>query len=80
MEGIAKAKEKAVRFGRKAILSNKDIARLRNDWQSDLKINELMIKYSLSKASIYRLLGKYIDLIMGFLWINTHLFLTCTRV
>ncbi len=57
MEGIGKAKENITRFDRKAKLSNKSIASLRNDRQSDLKIRELMIKYLLSKASIYRLLG-----------------------
>ena len=57
MEGIAKAKEKGVRFGRKAKLSDADVGRLQAERESGVKISDLMAKYSLSKASVYRLLS-----------------------
>jgi DNA invertase Pin-like site-specific DNA recombinase len=56
MEGIAKAKEKGVRFGRKSKLRKNEIVQLRQDRVSGVKISDLMAKYSLSKASVYRLL------------------------
>ena len=57
MEGIAKAKENGVKFGRKAKLSEADIVQLRQDRAAGIKISKLMAKYSLSKASVYRLLS-----------------------
>ena len=56
IEGIAKAKEKGIRFGRKAKLSNADIGQMREERAFGIKISDLMAKYSLSKASVYRLL------------------------
>ena len=56
MEGIAKAKERGVQFGRKSKLADKEIEQMRLDRSNGLKITDLMSKYSLSKASIYRLL------------------------
>jgi len=55
-EGIAKAKENGVRFGRKSKLSSDQIAELRKERTSGVKIKDLMSKYSLSKASVYRLM------------------------
>lgn len=57
MEGIAKAKEKGVRFGRKSKLQENEINQLRHDRKSGVKITDLMSKYALSKASVYRLLA-----------------------
>ncbi len=57
MEGIAKAKEKGVKFGRKAKLKSDEITEMRRKRESGVKISDLMAKYSLSKASIYRLLA-----------------------
>ncbi len=58
MEGIEKAKEKGVQFGRKAKLNDEQIRKLWVDRQSGIKIKDLMNRYQLSKASIYRLLNE----------------------
>jgi len=57
VEGIAKAKEKGVRFGRKAKLTKNQIVEMQNDRENGEKISYLMNKYSMSKASVYRLLA-----------------------
>jgi DNA invertase Pin-like site-specific DNA recombinase len=57
MEGIAKAKEKGVRFGRKPKLQDPEIMQMRIEREKGVKISELMDKYSISKASVYRLMG-----------------------
>jgi len=57
MEGIAKAKEKGVRFGRKSKLINEQIEEMRRERDKGVKISDLMSKYSISKASVYRLLA-----------------------
>ena len=57
MEGIAKAKEKGVQFGRKPKLREREIDQLRREHENGSKISELMSKYSISKASVYRLLA-----------------------
>ncbi len=59
MEGIAKAKEQGIRFGRKAKLTDKQIEMLWVDRKSGIKIEDLMGRYELSKASVYRLLSDY---------------------
>ena len=56
MEGIAKAKEKGVLFGRKPKLQDQEIEGLRRERENGVKISDLMSKYSISKASVYRLL------------------------
>ena len=56
MEGIKKAKEKGVRFGRKAMLTDDQINEMRSKRDSGHLIYELMSEYGLSKSSIYRLL------------------------
>jgi DNA invertase Pin-like site-specific DNA recombinase len=61
MEGIAKAKEKGVQFGRKAKLSLQQIEAMKMERKKGIKISELMAKYSLSKASVYRILSQDID-------------------
>ena len=57
MEGIAKAKEKGVHFGRKAKLTDDQVEQMKQDRVDGLLIKELMKKYSLSKASVYRLMN-----------------------
>ena len=56
MDGIRKAKEKGVKFGRKKSLDQSQIAELRNRRQKGDLIRELMKDYDLSKASVYRYL------------------------
>jgi DNA invertase Pin-like site-specific DNA recombinase len=56
MEGIAKAKEKGIRFGRKSKLQENEIKQLCQDRKNGVKITDLMSKYALSKASVYRLM------------------------
>jgi DNA invertase Pin-like site-specific DNA recombinase len=56
VEGIAKAKEKGIQFGRKPKLQDQDIEEMRLEREGGAKISELMAKYSISKASVYRLL------------------------
>lgn len=55
-DGIELAKTKGVRFGRKATLSPEQIIEMRGLRESGVLIKDLMGKYALSKASIYRLL------------------------
>jgi len=55
-DGIELAKEKGVQFGRKPTLSARQIQEMKELRESGIKIKDLMTKYSLSKASIYRLL------------------------
>ena len=58
MEGIHKAKQRGVSFGRQKKLSEEDVQQLKEKrWQGSL-IKDLMKEYSLSKATIYRYLGE----------------------
>ena len=57
MEGISKAKERGVQFGRKPKLQQTEIDELRRERENGVKISDLMAKYSISKASVYRLLA-----------------------
>ncbi len=56
IEGIAKAKENGVQFGRKAKLDDDKVVLMWRDRQDGIKIKDLMHRYELSKASVYRLL------------------------
>lgn len=56
-EGIDRAKELGVRFGRKAKLSPDQVAEMKSKRQQGVLIKDLMAEYSLSKASVYRLLS-----------------------
>jgi DNA invertase Pin-like site-specific DNA recombinase len=58
MDGIQKAKERGVRFGRQKRLTPKQISELRNRRAQGVLIKTLMKDYALSKASIYRHLVK----------------------
>ena len=57
VEGIAKAKEKGVRFGAKAKLTDDQILEMRQKRTEGVLIKDLMSHYCLSKASVYRLLA-----------------------
>jgi len=56
LEGIAKAKENGVQFGRKSKLTDSQIIELKQKRQDGVLIRNLMQEYELSKASVYRLL------------------------
>jgi DNA invertase Pin-like site-specific DNA recombinase len=56
VEGIAKAKANGVQFGRKVKLSDEQVTEMRQKRLEGTLIKELMAEYSLSKASVYRLL------------------------
>ena len=58
MEGIEKAKENGVKFGRQAVLSDAQVAEMRTKRDSGILIKNLMSEYGLSKASVYRLLNQ----------------------
>jgi DNA invertase Pin-like site-specific DNA recombinase len=57
LEGIAKAKENGVQFGRKSKLSSGEVLELKAKRESGVLIKDLMAEYKLSKASVYRLLS-----------------------
>ena len=56
LDGIAKAKNNGVQLGRKPSLTTKQLRELKQDRKDGLLIRELMKKYGMSKASIYRFL------------------------
>lgn len=56
MDGIKKAKDRGVQFGKRPALTRKQIAELREKRAQGTLIRELMATYSLSKATIYRYL------------------------
>ena len=56
MDGIQKAKEKGVKFGRKKKLTKQQRGELRKRRQQGELIKDLMKDYGLSKASVYRYL------------------------
>ena len=56
LDGIAKAKQKGVKFGAKPKLSTVQLEEMRARRNSGVLIRDLMADYGLSKASVYRLL------------------------
>lgn len=56
VDGIQKAKERGVKFGRKKGLNEEQIQELRDLRAQGMMIRELMDEYKLSKATIYRYL------------------------
>ncbi|MCO5193107.1 MAG: recombinase family protein [Anaerolineae bacterium] len=56
MDGIEKAKERGVQFGRKKRLTPAQVTELQRKRHSGVLIKELMKEYDLSKASVYRYL------------------------
>ena len=61
MDGIQKAKERGVSFGRKKKLTREERDQLRQRREQGELIKTLMKDYNLSKASVYRYLGKTFD-------------------
>jgi DNA invertase Pin-like site-specific DNA recombinase len=57
MDGIRKAKEQGIRFGRTRLLNTEQIGELRRRRQQGVLIKTLMHDYRLSKASVYRYLN-----------------------
>lgn len=57
MEGIAKAKERGVKFGAKAKLTPDQVQEMRQKRADVVLIKDLMKGYGISKASVYRLLS-----------------------
>jgi len=57
-DGIQKAKENGVVFGRKPKLTHDQILEMREKRIHGVLISDLMKEYGLSKASVYRLLSK----------------------
>ena len=58
MDGIKKAKDRGVQFGKRPALSSEQIAELREKRAKGTLIKNLMAEYSLSKATIYRYLNE----------------------
>lgn len=58
LDGINKAKERGVQFGRKKRLRAAEIKELRNRRKEGVLIKTLMKDYNLSKASVYRYLDE----------------------
>ncbi len=55
-EGIARARAEGVRFGPPLKLTADQVDELRREWAAGVRIRDLMEKYGMSRASIYRLL------------------------
>ena len=62
LDGIHKAKESGVQFGRKKCLSAEQVLELRVRREQGVLIKTLMKDFSLSKASVYRYLEQSIPL------------------
>jgi DNA invertase Pin-like site-specific DNA recombinase len=58
MDGIAKAKKRGVKFGRKLMLTTERVAEIRTLRKSGATVPEIMRHTGLKKASIYRALNK----------------------
>jgi DNA invertase Pin-like site-specific DNA recombinase len=57
MDGIAKARERGVRFGRKSLLLPETIKDIRTLRQAGATVPEIIRRTGLSKASVYRALA-----------------------
>jgi len=57
MDGIQKARERGVRFGRKKSLTETQVAELKKRREEGVLIKMLMKDYGISKATVYRYLG-----------------------
>ena len=58
MEGILKAKQRGVKFGRYKTLTSAQIAELQQRREQGVQIKTLMADYHLSKSSVYRYLNQ----------------------
>lgn len=61
-DGIRKAKERGVKFGRQKTLNTQQVAELQHKREQGTLIKTLMKEYVLSKASIYRYLAEPVAL------------------
>ena len=61
MDGILRAKARGVQFGQKHKLTTEQILEMQRKRDDGMLIKELMAEYSLSKASVYRYLGREIS-------------------
>ena len=61
MDGIQKAGEMGVHFGRKKHLTVQQLAELRDRRDQDMLIKTLMKEYGLSEASVYRYLSSTVS-------------------
>lgn len=57
LQGIAMAKRKGVKFGRKAALTEAQVLQLRAKREQGVKISELMAEFDISHATVYRALS-----------------------
>jgi DNA invertase Pin-like site-specific DNA recombinase len=57
MDGIKKARERGIRFGRKPLLVSEMVRRVRRLRKAGQTVPEIMRQMKLSKASVYRALG-----------------------
>lgn len=57
MDGINKAKQAGISFGRRKALTLQQVSELRAKRQTHVLVKDLMKEYSLSEASIYRYLN-----------------------
>jgi len=57
MDGIRKAHERGIRFGRKALLIPETIQQVRRLRKAGKTVPEIMRQTDLSKASVYRAIG-----------------------
>ena len=53
-EGIARALDKGIKFGRQSTVTKEDVQKMKQLKEQGIKVKVLMEKYSLSKESIYR--------------------------
>jgi DNA invertase Pin-like site-specific DNA recombinase len=58
MDGIKKAKDRGVQFGKRRALTDDEITELREKREKGILIRDLMADYGLSKATIYRYLAQ----------------------
>ncbi|WP_299555879.1 helix-turn-helix domain-containing protein [uncultured Tateyamaria sp.] len=58
MDGIRKAKDRGVRFGKQPALNSEQITELRERRAQGTLIRDLIVRYGLSKATIYRYLAE----------------------
>lgn len=57
MDGIRKARERGVKFGKRKKLTPAQVVELQQKRQDGTLIKELMKEYDLSKSSVYRYLN-----------------------
>lgn len=59
MDGILKAKEQGIKFGKKKSLANDQLSELKQKREQGIKVKSLMQEFNLSKATIYRYLSQF---------------------